>query len=222
MKKILLAGIAAAFCAAPAIAADMPVKAPYAAPAFNWTGFYVGAHAGYGWGRVTGTTITNDLPQAGWFGGGQLGYNYQLATNWVAGVEADAAATDIDLRNAPLFAGFHNHLEDFGTVRGRLGYAWDRLLVYGTGGWAWGHEHRVVPGLPDSSNDHHGYSVGVGIEWAATQNITYKIEYLHVKLDEAFYFPTAPSTTGWRGDTIKVGVNWLFQTGGKAPVVAKY
>ena len=138
------------------------------------------------------------------------------------GIEADISAAAIDLRNAPLFAGFHNHLQEFGTVRGRLGYAWDRLLVYGTGGWAWGHEHRVVPGLPDSSNDHGGYSVGGGIEWAATDNVTYKIEYLHVRLKDELYFPTAPSTTGWRGDTIKVGVNWLFHTGGKGPVVAKY
>ena len=75
MKKFIVAGIAAAaFCGAPALAADMPVKAPYAAPVFNWTGFYIGAHAGYAWGRVTGTTNTaaSTPPTASALSAGQI------------------------------------------------------------------------------------------------------------------------------------------------------
>jgi len=227
MKKLLLASIAAAtFCGAPAIAADLPPKGPVykaVAPMFSWTGFYIGAHAGYAWGTVTGTTVTQGLEQDGWFGGGQLGYNYQLASNWVVGIEGDIAASGIDLRNTGAFVGFKNDLQYFGTLRGRLGYAWERFLVYGTGGWAWGHEARVVPLLPDSSNSHTGWTWGGGVEWAGPGNFSYKIEYLRIDLRNELYFPTAPSTTGWRGDSIKVGINYKFgDPWGKAPVSAKY
>jgi outer membrane immunogenic protein len=100
MKKILIASIAAAaFCGTPAIAADMPVKAPVVAP-WSWTGFYIGANAGYSWGRSNTTEMFTDAAGAALFtnsgafsldgaiGGGQIGYNWQ-DHNWVFGLEAD-------------------------------------------------------------------------------------------------------------------------------------
>jgi len=113
MKKLLVAGIAAAaFCGAPVLAADLPVKAPAyrpaPAPMFSWNGCYLGGHAGYGWGRNTnsfGDAIASGRTEGGGietpeFGpynqnvnggviGGQLGCNYQAANNWVAGIEGE-------------------------------------------------------------------------------------------------------------------------------------
>lgn len=104
--------IAAALLASTSIAAaaDMPArtytKAPVVSPAFNWTGFYVGVHAGYGWGNSksvatngtlpffpAGSVTSNDLD--GWLAGGQLGYNYQFSPNWLIGIEGDMAGTGI-------------------------------------------------------------------------------------------------------------------------------
>jgi outer membrane immunogenic protein len=120
MKKILVAAVvAAAFCGAPALAADMPVKAPpppVATPAYNWTGFYVGGNAGYGWADRTASFSPNDVNSAflfdgdlgstppgpasfgvgGGFGGLQAGYNWQLNQKWLLGVEADFDGAGID------------------------------------------------------------------------------------------------------------------------------
>src|ERR1700690_3137521 len=94
-KRLLLSGIvlAALAIAAPVSAADMPTRAPVykAAPValFNWTGFYVGGHGGYGWGDA------DNLAPTGWFGGGQVGYHWQYAPNWVFGLEADISGSNI-------------------------------------------------------------------------------------------------------------------------------
>ena len=96
MKRSFFAGLAltAAVIAAPASAADLPRSMPYKAPAYvtayNWTGFYIGAHAGYGWGASNGFDLS------GGFVGGQIGYNWQAAGSpWVFGVEADSAWADL-------------------------------------------------------------------------------------------------------------------------------
>jgi outer membrane immunogenic protein len=165
MKRLLVAGIAAAaFCSAPAMAADMPVKAPYA-PIFNWTGLYGGFNVGYGWGdgRDTVTPLPdpatfnaqvfslNHDPK-GWLGGVQLGYNWQI-NRWIAGIE-----TDIDVSGmkgngltSPIlsvvpgvpfpnsFHSAHEAIQSFGTLRGRLGFLpTENLLVFATGGLAYG------------------------------------------------------------------------------------
>src|SRR5215470_13904893 len=119
-NRLLLSGIALATLAiaAPASATDVPARGPIykaaPAPLFNWTGFYAGAHGGYGWGDAE-----NLNPQGG-FGGGQIGYNWQYAPNWVAGLEADISAADLSDKNAvgaPLASSKVNY---FGTARGRL------------------------------------------------------------------------------------------------------
>jgi outer membrane immunogenic protein len=144
-----------------AFAADMPVKArPVAVELYNWTGWYVGVNAGYGWRRnadVTFSNITGTLvsptgvpgivsPEVkGFLAGGQLGYNVQ-AGNILYGIEADADYASIsgstqafgliDVRRSALG---NQRLGFFGTLRGRLGIVADRLLAYGTGGLAYGH-----------------------------------------------------------------------------------
>jgi outer membrane immunogenic protein len=163
MKKLLLAavGLVALGVGAPASAADMPVKAappPPVAPIHNWTGLYVGGHAGYAWGRSDGN-LTFDLgagPLAGifdpshrtidangWLAGGQIGFNYQV-DSLVFGLEADASWTNLkgsgSFNTADGFMNWaiQNRLDWFGTVRGRVGFAVNNILLYGTAGVAYG------------------------------------------------------------------------------------
>jgi outer membrane immunogenic protein len=211
MKKFLLSGVAlAVLVATPALAADMatrgPVyKAPAVAPLFNWTGFYIGAHAGYGWGDASGFS-TN-----GWFGGGQLGVNYQFAPNWVWGVEADISGADVSGGNAAVQR-FKTDI--FGTARLRLGYTVDRAMFYGTGGLAWADSNASLAGVSDSSAN-VGWALGAGIEYAFAPNWTAKIEYMHMAFGNDDYSITVPATRiNNKIDTVKVGINYLFNTGG--------
>jgi outer membrane immunogenic protein len=199
--------------AAPAFAADLPVKAPPAAvtPAFSWTGFYLGGSIGYGWARadvadqlaapglgVFSTTLSTEHLK-GVLGGAQLGYNWQL--DWlVFGVEGDFAASDqsFDGRSGCVFGGVaapgctinaSDRIQWFGTARGRLGFAADRILVYATGGAAWQELESsgsltlagagTFPVL-NSTTTKAGYTLGGGIEAALWGNWSAGIEYLYI------------------------------------------
>jgi outer membrane immunogenic protein len=164
MKNIMRAGIMLVALAAtgPAVAADMPVKAPIAPPVVDpWSGFYVGVNAGYSWGNwdnssvgnfiVGGVVQTNADPNVkGWLGGGQIGWN-KLYGKWLLGVEADFQGTgqsaDLDgssviaigATTITLTALNHWKMPWFGTLRGRLGaVVADNWLLYATGGLAIG------------------------------------------------------------------------------------
>ena len=142
MKRSFFAGLAllALVSAAPASAADLPRAMPYKAPAYvtsyNWTGFYVGTHAGYGWASSDG------FDARGGFIGGQVGYNWQpMGSPWVFGVEVDSAWADIG-RSSTFFvpAGLlsvSSNANYQGSLRGRVGYAFDRTMIYATGGLGW-------------------------------------------------------------------------------------
>ena len=187
-------------------AADLPAKAPAAvAPTYapyNWTGLYLGVNAGGGWGDHTtkgtlaGATLFNiNTKPDGFIGGGQIGYNWQ-ASNWVFGVEADIQGADqkgtaksaFTVLGVPLALTATEKLTYFGTVRGRVGYAWNRQLLYFTGGWAYGHESASAtvtgPGISvtgsGSQDMNNGWTVGGGWEWAFADRWSARIEYLYI------------------------------------------
>src|SRR5687767_13908614 len=162
-----------------ASAADLPVRAapPIIAPVpiFTWTGFYAGVNAGWGWrdsnrqsvileGAVPGTLFFPDNGDGGFTGSGQIGYTYQIGS-FVIGLETDIQWADTDQGEDAAFiplgahgtfvpGTFDNNLSDwFGTVRARAGVAFDRVLVYATGGVAF-------------TEDKAGWTVGGGAEWA--------------------------------------------------------
>ena len=190
MKKYLLASVAALglVAAGAASAADLPsrkgpVAAPVYVPAFTWTGFYVGANAGYAWGNVNANGYANIGDLDGFVGGGQVGYNYQMG-QFVVGLEADLQAADLSSGNN---LGLINVKTDyFGTVRARVGVAFDRFLPYVTGGWAYGNVKTSIPGLAFSSDRSHtgGWALGAGVEYAFTNNLIGGVEYLYVDLGE--------------------------------------
>jgi outer membrane immunogenic protein len=212
MKKLLLTGAALAVLAVatPALAADMAVrgpvyKAPPAAPLFNWTGFYVGGHVGYGWGDAGG------LDTDGWFGGGQIGVNYQFAPNWVWGVEADISGAGIDGGNS---ATSRFKTDMFGTVRARLGYTVDRVMFYGTGGLAWADSKATLVGVSDSQTN-IGWALGAGIEYAFAPNWSAKLEYIHADYGSDDYNIAPTTSIDLKTDTVKFGVNYLFNSGSR-------
>lgn len=215
---------AAALMSSPLNAADlrMATKAPVIAsmaPAPNWNGFYIGGFGGYAWGDartdVFGGGRFRDNIEGG-FGGGLLGYNFQApGSNWVFGIEADAAAGDI--RSDTLLGGFNSRIDTFGTVRGRVGYAFSNVLAYATGGYAWGNVRIGAPGFREDRT-HSGYAVGGGLEYAFTPNWSTKVEYLYMDLGEENYFGT--DRVRLDAHTIKAGINYRFNFGG--PLAAGY
>lgn len=203
MRSRLLASaavLAGLGLAAPAVAADLSGRypAPYVQPvaAFTWTGFYVGGNAGYGWG----TTSFGD--PGGFIAGLQAGYNFQFGSPFVLGIETDI--------NYSGMSGGGVGLGYFGTVRARLGYSFDRALVYGTGGFAYGQGNSDFFGLTSSANL-TGWTLGVGAEYAVDRNWSAKLEYLYVDLGSATYGTLAgPVVSGLDANILRAGVNYRF------------
>lgn len=194
MKKYLLASVAALgiVAAGAAAAADLPsrkgpVVAPVYVPAFTWTGFYVGGNAGYGWGNVNAGNVFNGRTVSigdmdGFVGGGQVGYNYQMG-QFVLGLEADVQGADLSTGTN----GFGDSVSTdfYGTVRARVGVAFDRFMPYVTGGWAYGNVKTTIGGLGSTDKSHTGgYALGAGLEYAVTNNIIAGVEYMYVDLGE--------------------------------------
>lgn len=265
MKRsaFLVAPFAMSACAA--YAADLPRRLPppvftAPAPVFSWMGFYAGVNAGYvvdNNDRVltTGNTPANAAAllagnrptffradSDGFTGGGQVGYNYQFgASRFVAGLEADAAYTDLDRTRTfvgptGLASQYRSSLDYLGTVRGRVGYAFDRLLVYGTGGLAYGGtSYRAnffgptgalaLAGGRDDTDI--GYAVGGGVEYAlpptsflnvvGSSAVTIKAEYLFYDLGRTTIRVGGTGVTGpysarfgANGDLVRIGLNYKF------------
>jgi outer membrane immunogenic protein len=239
MNKLLLTAAAALTLALPAQAADMPVKAPravaVAAPVFNWTGFYVGATVGYGWGRPRhedeGGAVSSAIDMTGVAAGATVGVNYQV-NRIVLGAEADWSWAKLD-GSVPDSGGFgcdgecRTKIRSFATARGRLGVlVTDRVLVYGTAGAAWSRIRATLGGVGDTDTK-SGWTAGGGLEFAATEWLSFKAEYLHVHVPNFLYDPVGDICGGNRCfsarnsfDVFRVGANYRFGFGG--PVVARY
>ena len=231
MKRSFLAGLAlmAVVVAAPASAADLPRSMPYKAPAYvtayNWTGFYLGAHVGYGWADfggfdpVTGAT-TGSRSANGFIYGGQLGFNYQLGS-WVLGIEGEFTFGDVKDREELGGGSFAEiKLEHIYTAAARIGYAFDRTLLYGKIGGAWTQEKynfAVLGGTATGSVDRSGWLLGVGLEYAFLANWTAKIEYNYMDLGSKTVTLTTtgglvalPVNVDLDVQTIKAGFNYKF------------
>lgn len=207
MKKSLLAASAVLALAAPAFAGDLPVRrsTPYYAPEparqlFNWTGFYVGGNAGYGWGSALGADAS------GYLLGLQAGYNFQVASNILAGIETDISITGIDATTGGATAS----LDYLGTVRGRAGFLVDRFYLYGTAGLAYGRGEVEMGGLSNSQT-HVGWTAGIGVEAFVAPNLTARLEYLYADLGKETYTTTGgPARVGIDTSIIRMGMNYKF------------
>jgi opacity protein-like surface antigen len=181
---------------APALVGKGPVyKAPPAAVAVapNWTGFYIGGFVGTAWGDKDDTNVDGD-PNAnvsskvsGFLGGGQAGYNYQIG-KWVVGLEGDIGATNAKgSTSCPnlFFANCMYKVRWLASVTPRLGFVWDRALIYGKGGGAWTEDeypffdNTTGQQVATATVRRSGWTVGTGVEFALTQNWSAKGEWTY-------------------------------------------
>jgi outer membrane immunogenic protein len=218
--KLAAAAALLGMAALPAAAADLPqrpvYKAPVIAPQFNWTGFYLGAYGGYAFG--TGDTDGFN----GGMAGGTIGYNWQgLGSPWVFGLEADGGWTNygdsVSVSAGGVTATVSSEAKAMATFRARVGYAWDRTMLYATGGGAWMRNELsasvAAPGIAagiSDTQDHFGYAVGAGIEYAFLPNWSAKVEYLYLGLGSENYFGGAVRSGDLNTHTVKFGLNYRF------------
>jgi outer membrane immunogenic protein len=215
--RTLVAASAIGVVAAPAFAADLGTPEPLptppvaeAAPANNWTGFYLGALLGYTWGKAnTSGAGVGDVDTDGIDGGGYVGYNYQLNNNFVIGAEADllASASDGDKDGLEVDQGIN------GSLRARAGFALDRFLFYGTGGVALTDLKIDAAGAGDASNTLWGWTIGAGTEAMITPNITARIEYRYTDYqDKDFDLGGGAGSvdSGFSTNSVRAGVGLKF------------
>ena len=227
LKRIAQGAALAVLASGSALAADLPrrTEAPaapvYAPPMFTWTGFYVGLNAGAAIGdsRYQYAPFFNSYAQSGlgFTGGGQIGYNWQTGP-LVLGVE-----TDINYRSASSssgnsgFGASNNTSGYFGTVRGRVGYAIDRALLFATGGFAGSRNTATVTNIytgfwGQQSSFQTGWALGAGVEFMLTNNLSAKAEYLFTAVGSDRYFDYSANAlqTSVNNSTVKGGLNYHF------------
>jgi outer membrane immunogenic protein len=254
MKKFAFAVSIIAIGTVNAFAADLPVKAPPLMPVavYDWTGFYFGANAGYAWNAtshnityfspVTGFAGTSGgLSDSGGFGGAQVGYNRQF-DHIVLGIEADLQGSGargsfnvtVPSNGGPLGVIASQTLDYFGTLRGRVGVAFDRTLVYATGGFAYGgvrNSFGLTNGgatalLTGGGSTQTGYTAGGGVEYAFSPNWSVKGEYQYIDLGgiassgiSTNGVPLFTTNVDSKFHTVRIGINYKI---GAPAVVAKY
>ena len=242
-KQALLAGIAASALAltSAAFAADlsMPVKAPpMAPPAFSWSGCYVGGHVGWGWSRNQaqdapgGPTSSNidfahlfrtaTTDASGGLYGGQLGCDYQFQGPWVVGIQGSVAGANIAGSAADPFgpgASLQPKTDFLADVTGRIGYAWNGMLLYAKGGGAWADERftETFTGGGSGVSQAHlsGGVAGAGLEWSFAPNWSALVEYDHYFMGSKIVPLNLPGAftlikLGEDINIVKVGLNYRF------------
>jgi outer membrane immunogenic protein len=222
MMRWLFAAFGLVTCVAAAAAADLPpppgayYKAPpYAAPYYNWTGFYVGVNGGGAFGTSAWDT-TSSFSLTGGQVGGTIGYNYQMG--WaVLGAEGDIDWSSIKgtTTTGACPAGCTTSDSWLSTLRARFGYAADRFMPYVTGGGAFGNVDATTatPGLAGGSATNVGWTVGAGLEYAITPRWSAKVEYLFVDLGKFNCGAGCGATTdnvSFTTSLVRGGVNFHF------------
>ena len=251
MNKLLIGIGISALLAAPALAADLPARMPVKAPpaaaaaAYNWSGFYIGAHCGGAWGRTKHTGDDGAYDEAGaesyslspdgLICGGQIGFNVQQGS-WLWGVEAQggylgAKETILELAspdniNEVKYSGY-------AALTGRLGIVNNNWLFYGKGGAAFARIRNHAGDLDDAtgaidpsdavnvSKWRFGWAAGGGIEWGFAPNWSVRAEYLFMHFGSHSAINSGGDTYTFRNQvhTATVGLNYRW---GATPVAARY
>jgi len=227
MIKTIAAGcfaVGALMSAQCASAADLSVaplyKAPppAMAPAYNWSGFYLGINGGGGWGHSNWDASATRINTSGGLVGGTAGYNWQLG-NAVLGIEGDIDWANLKGTNTSTLCPLGCSTSDtwLSTVRGRAGYAFGNVLPYVTGGLAVGDIRAATPGFVGATNTSAGWTAGAGLEVGLTGNWSAKAEYLYVDLGR---FNCGVNCNGLPTDNVsmhdnvvRAGVNYRFDWG---------
>jgi outer membrane immunogenic protein len=245
MKTILIAGAATSLLTASAFAADLgvPPLAPAPPPPFTWTNCYAGLQAGGGWGEkdltdtalalaptISGFTSAN-LSISGYMLGGQTGCNYQFAPNWVAGIEGSVTGGNVGGSTAVAItqpaaipgdnATFNSTTDLLMSATGRIGYTWDRWMLYAKGGLGAAWDRYDIPGTfmgvqydLQGSETRLGWTAGAGVEWAFSNDWSVKLEYdyygfgqRNVTFVEQFTATPGPENIKQSIQVVTLGVN---------------
>jgi len=219
---------------------SLPVFAPPPAN-YDWTGFYIGGHGEYSQSSISGSTVNlaagattsrvnANLPN--WHGGVQLGYDYMMPSRVLLGIAADVSSGGTKTTTTTDAFGTASNqttVFDSETVRGRLGYAFDNVLLYGTAGWAWssnqyvrtqltGTLNNATAGADEAVNKYlSGWTAGAGISVAFTQNWNVFAEYRYTNFGSTtLVLPLSElsTTSTTKISTIELGVNYKFNTTG--------
>ncbi len=220
MRRLMVAsaGFLAAL-AVPAFAADPAVDVPMTAPGFDWTGYYAGLQAGYGWGRsdISGTdggpfSVSPDID--GGFVGGHVAGLWQF-DQAVLGAEAELNYSSIN-GTAEIGPGnnFGTDIKWFGSVNAKAGYAMDRLLVYGIGGIAFAgiETSQAVGSAFSSTRTNVGWTVGAGVDYALTDKFVVGAQYRYYDFGSEHYDTPDPFVD--RDQNVKlntVGINLSYK-----------
>jgi outer membrane immunogenic protein len=211
LSTLVVGGLLALTVGAQAADMGLPVKAPAARaapavpPPFSWTGLYLGGQVGYGFGESSGTqnaggtffpVVPYDLDPRGALAGVHAGFNYQIGAV-VLGAEANLEAANLHGDTSfPAFDQtyfFHVKADTLASVRGRLGWAWDRVMLYGTGGAAFG--NVSTPPLDRLDGWRTGWTAGAGAEYAFRGPWSARLEYRYTDLGRVSSFdPNLAST----------------------------
>ncbi len=262
LSTVALAAVAGSAFAAdlPSRRAPPVYAPPPPIPVFTWTGFYVGGQVGYEFGKSNGFAVAtatgqglaaNSASKNGVIGGGHVGYLFStqslpgigsffgsngafgLGTAGVAGIEGDVDGTSA--RATYLLGGFSDQSKEKiqGSIRGRLGVAFDRALFYATGGAAFGnlqntYVNGLTGGLDSISRTRVGYTVGGGVEYAFSNNLSVRVEYRYTDFGSYTNLLAASSGGGIAvrqresDNRVQVGFSYKFDGFSRAPVVARY
>lgn len=224
MNRLALAGFALTAGAAgamPALAADLP-QAPAPAPAYeaapagqhsiDWTGIYVGGQLGWAFGNFDNSTggVSNDFSDNGVGGGVYAGYNFQVTPNVVVGLETDFNLTDLEKTGTVGGLSLKSSSDWNANFRGRLGYAFDRYLIYGAGGLALADLEASANGFKDSKTA-LGWTLGAGAEAAITQNIVARFDYTYQDFgDQNFNLGGTGVNSDFNNHQVRAGVAYKF------------
>jgi high affinity Mn2+ porin len=225
-RERLVAGIGLGLLAldGPAVAADMPVKAPHIQAVFDWTGLYIGAHAGYSRGSSSAvlsdpTPIAASGTFSGTIGGVQAGYNVRLSSGLLLGVEADITFPNFLTSNsivsslATAQSDVTEQWDYVATARGRIGYATGPWLAYATGGMAFAGERFL--NSPANGSDEKvlhtrlGWAAGGGLEYGFAPHWSARLEYLYSRFEKAdIRFPSGTQYTSTLDfQSLRLGLN---------------
>ncbi len=239
IRALLLGSVAGVMVAGAAFAADLRGSLLPQANYSTWSGLYFGVNGGYAWTDepVVFSTVGIHPSATGGLFGGQVGYNLQWTPDWVVGVEADFDWADISGQTrvyTPFQAAASQRIDFLGTMRGRVGYVLDDVLLYGTAGVAYGKTELgssatlTFAGACDplgfcantaSAKWMVGWAAGVGFDWPFLPRWSFRSEYLHYDLGSHTQTLTDTySLTGslgvssnFRGDIVRGAINYKFR-----------
>jgi outer membrane immunogenic protein len=230
MRNLLLSGIALGVLAAPVMAADLAPSFKAPIPVYNWTGAYIGGHAGGAFGGedatnpAIGTPVTYSTNPSGFLGGVQAGYNYQFSPSFLVGAEADmswsAASGNYNFITTHAdgvtnVSGIFNSNQNwYSTAAGRLGYVIGNYMLYARGGGAWMNADYSLaitgPFAGGSANlIRSGYVAGGGAEWMFYPGWSARVEYNYLDFGSSFVpLGVVGASVNSHVSTFKVGVDW--------------